>query len=115
MDASEIIVMIWVGIVGFLLIYAAFRISSLTDEIEEKPNNNGTLSNGYNQITSREYIPKSVRREVFNRCKGKCVECGSHINLQYDHIIPVSKGGNSTSDNLQVLCRDCNLRKGAGF
>jgi 5-methylcytosine-specific restriction endonuclease McrA len=30
-----------------------------------------------------------------------------------DHIVPWSRGGHTTADNLQMLCRDCNLKKGA--
>ena len=63
--------------------------------------------------TKREPIPKHVRLEIWRRDGGKCVQCGSNQNLQFDHIIPVSKGGATTAQNLQILCRQCNLSKGA--
>ncbi|MBR2352886.1 MAG: HNH endonuclease, partial [Clostridia bacterium] len=34
------------------------------------------------------------------------------VKLEVDHIIPVSKGGKSTLDNLQTLCERCNRGKG---
>ena len=60
---------------------------------------------------STRYISKSVRREVWRRDRGRCVECGSRVNLEYDHIIPFSKGGSNTERNIQLLCQDCNRKK----
>lgn len=54
-----------------------------------------------------------LRRKVLERDKYRCVECGTHIDLSIDHIHPESKGGGLAMDNLQTLCRSCNIRKGA--
>jgi len=56
-------------------------------------------------------IPNDVKVLVWARDGGACVKCGSKKDLQFDHIIPVSEGGNSTVDNLQILCQKCNLEK----
>lgn len=63
--------------------------------------------------TTREVIPENIRSQVWRRDLGKCVTCGSKQNLQFDHIIPVSKGGATSALNLQLLCRSCNQKKGA--
>jgi len=61
--------------------------------------------------TKREYINEKVRSEVWRRDHGKCAICDSKNNLQFDHIIPISKGGATTATNLQLLCRTCNQKK----
>jgi len=61
----------------------------------------------------REHISETIRNEVWRRDEGKCVQCGSRLRLEFDHIIPVALGGSSTVRNLQLLCESCNRSKGA--
>ena len=60
---------------------------------------------------SREPIAEDVQMFVWQRDGGKCVNCDSNENLEYDHIIPVSKGGSNTARNIQLLCQTCNRLK----
>lgn len=59
----------------------------------------------------REPIPQEIKDIVWNRDGGRCVICGSRENLEFDHIIPFSKGGATTVRNLQLLCQECNRKK----
>jgi hypothetical protein len=61
----------------------------------------------------REAIPERVRHEVWRRDRGCCVECGSRTRLEFDHIVPVSRGGSGTARNVELRCESCNRRKGA--
>jgi hypothetical protein len=61
----------------------------------------------------RETIPERVRHEVWRRDQGRCVDCGSRERLEFDHIIPVSKGGSNTARNIELRCEACNRRKSA--
>ena len=56
-------------------------------------------------------ISQTVKDRVWNRDQGKCVECGSNEKLEFDHIIPFSKGGSNTYRNIQLLCEACNRSK----
>lgn len=56
---------------------------------------------------------KLTRREVFIRDSYTCQYCGRESNdLTIDHIVPRSRGGSHTWDNLVAACKPCNHRKG---
>ena len=60
----------------------------------------------------RKPIPIKLRAEVFRRDNHLCLKCGAEDGLSIYHILPVSKGGQNTIDNLQTLCMPCNVSKG---
>lgn len=66
---------------------------------------------------SRRNVSKSVRFDVVSRDGFRCRYCGrdqaSGAVLHVDHVMPVSKGGVNTSDNLVTACSDCSLGKAA--
>lgn len=53
-----------------------------------------------------------TRQNVFKRDKFKCQYCGFDKDLTLDHVVPRSKGGKSTWNNLVTACKKCNARKG---
>ena len=63
--------------------------------------------------SKRHPISQKVKDQVWNRDSGKCVQCDSNENLEFDHIIPHSKGGANTYRNIQLLCEPCNRKKSA--
>jgi 5-methylcytosine-specific restriction endonuclease McrA len=54
---------------------------------------------------------KPSRAMIYKRDGHKCQYCGSTKNLTIDHIIPRSRGGEDTWENLVVACMPCNTRK----
>lgn len=65
-------------------------------------------------ITSGERIwkvPPVNRREVLRRDHHTCQYCGSSKHLTLDHVIPRSKGGSHSWDNVVTACEQCNARK----
>jgi 5-methylcytosine-specific restriction endonuclease McrA len=57
-------------------------------------------------------VPPVNRREVLRRDHHTCQYCGSSKRLTLDHVIPRSKGGLHTWDNVVTACEKCNSRKG---
>jgi 5-methylcytosine-specific restriction endonuclease McrA len=55
---------------------------------------------------------KITRRAVFARDGWMCQYCGARSQLTVDHVVPRSKGGPSTWDNIVASCAPCNRRKG---
>lgn len=84
--------------------------------MEEDVVNNCPISNVDKHTTKRD-INLRTRFLVFKRDNFKCCLCGRspattpNLELHVDHIKPYSKGGETVIENLQTLCRDCNLGK----
>ena len=63
----------------------------------------------------RGKVSNKIRFAIYARDNYRCKICGKkgdNNDLEIDHIIPISKGGKSTFDNLQTLCHECNSKKG---
>jgi 5-methylcytosine-specific restriction endonuclease McrA len=66
----------------------------------------------------RREIPLKLRLKVLQRDNFRCVLCGKSpatnpgTVLHIDHIVPFSKGGQTTAENLRTLCAECNWGKG---
>jgi 5-methylcytosine-specific restriction endonuclease McrA len=58
---------------------------------------------------------KITRRAVFARDDWTCQYCGARSNLTVDHVVPRSKGGASSWDNIVASCAPCNRRKGSSL
>ena len=91
-----------------LLLDFADKERQLFERLRAKFSREQTEHTKYERIR----IPESVRIEVWRRDQGQCASCGSRENLEYDHIVPVSRGGSNTSRNVELLCEECNRSKG---
>lgn len=72
------------------------------------------LSGDERQLSIRAFTPR-MKREAYERQHGICPACGLHFvlaDMEGDHITPWHDGGRTVADNCQMLCRDCNRRKG---
>ena len=61
-------------------------------------------------------FPDDIKLAVYEKQQGICPLCGNHFELEQmegDHITPWRDGGRTVEANCQMLCRDCNRRKGA--
>jgi 5-methylcytosine-specific restriction endonuclease McrA len=60
----------------------------------------------------RTHTKRISRRAVFARDRHRCQYCGSERHLTVDHVIPRSKGGGDSWENVVAACAPCNLKKG---
>ena len=66
----------------------------------------------YVRVPRDTHKRRITRRAVFARDSWTCQYCGSRSNLTVDHVIPRSKGGASSWENIVASCAPCNRRKG---
>ena len=66
----------------------------------------------YVAVPRRSTAARISRRAVFARDRHRCQYCGSERHLTVDHVVPRSKGGADTWDNLVTSCAPCNRKKG---
>jgi 5-methylcytosine-specific restriction endonuclease McrA len=67
-------------------------------------------------VSLKDYVkparhPAFTRFNVFLRDSFQCQYCGSKDDLTFDHVIPRSKGGQTTWENVVAACAPCNLKK----
>lgn len=64
------------------------------------------------RVAPKARIPHRIRRAVYERDEYRCQRCGTCVDLTLDHVQPECRGGQTTIENLQTLCRPCNCSKG---
>ena len=75
-------------------------------------------------MARKQAIPSGVRRAVVERDGGDCHWCGrpgrillhgywTWIEHEFDHVLPESRGGATSADNIVIACRACNRSRGS--
>ncbi len=102
---------------GFLLDFN----KSLSTYLRDKPN---LIPHKYRtnsgKVKRDKYFPVWVKKAIFYRDKAKCVFCFKDLSgllctdsiIHFDHIVPLNSWGVNDPCNLQLLCEECNLKKG---
>lgn len=101
-------------------IFDAKEIKSLIGRLNDKRGNFYNDRGVWNALcrVERGKVSNKMRFSVYERDGYRCKICGrsgKFHDLEIDHIQPISKGGKSTYDNLQTLCRYCNKMKGNNY
>lgn len=74
------------------------------------------LITGKEKYLNIRAFTESQKRQAYEKQKGICVKCNKHFEfneMQGDHVIAWGKGGKTSLENCQMLCTECNSRKGA--
>lgn len=88
------------------------------EESNDEITNKVILNNDPQVIYKKSHDPSLILRyKILTRDNYSCKKCGSSpakeskVKLHIDHIIPWSKGGETSIENLETLCDKCNLGK----
>ena len=69
-----------------------------------------------NNRQSQPKTKKHIKHSLFGKQEGRCAVCNRSVDIRdltFDHIKPLSKGGEDNESNLQLLCTPCNSSKGS--
>ena len=101
----------WYKALESFIAYVSENDDDSINEISENDNTSSVKHKTKRDPSDRLKVQVLMRDG--NRCRICGVECSGGLhNIHFDHIIPWSKGGETTLDNLQVLCSTCNEAKG---
>ena len=111
-DSEKLSISLPAAISGTQRLINVFK-NGVPSNLQDDSKNHNSNKEVLNKEKRSRRITQEVKDKVWNRDGGKCVECGSNENLEFDHIIPHSKGGANTYRNIQLLCEPCNRSKSA--
>lgn len=86
------------------------------EEVQRKKNVYQFVLEGDERLLNLRQFSETERRTMYERQDHKCAMCGNEFEfaqMHGDHVVPWARGGKTTLDNGQMLCRDCNFAKGA--
>lgn len=95
--------------------------TQIQKNIEEQRDAGRTVQVRSTKCRTRREISDRQRFRILVRDGFRCKACGASpliqqgVELHVDHILPWSKGGETTDDNLESKCKQCNLGKGNAF
>ena len=87
----------------------------MDDDVTKKAGVYPYLLTGDEKYLSIRAFTESQKRAAYEKQKGKCPKCKGQFQIEEmegDHIKPWSEGGKTLPNNLQMLCKDCNRKKG---
>lgn len=80
-----------------------------------KLNRDKVISTNQKRKARKKHLPATLTAEQWGYIKkyfdNKCAYCGQEADLQQEHFVPLSKGGEYTKDNIIPACRNCNYSK----
>lgn len=110
----------WLKALGKFVVYISEKDDETDEDISEKIQTENTEKEVTKRRTKRN-ISDRLRFKILMRDGFTCQSCGASptkergVELQVDHIVPWSKGGETEEDNLKTKCEKCNLGKGNAF
>ena len=86
------------------------------DEVERKAGIYLYVLTGHERYLNLRLFSKNLKQGVYEKQHGQCAKCREPFDfggMDGDHITPWVEGGKTVEENCQMLCRDCNRRKGS--